>query len=63
MLAHVPVLWHEAIEFLNVLPDGFYIDATLGAGGHAEEILRRLEKGRLLGIDRDLRRWLPPVNG
>jgi 16S rRNA (cytosine1402-N4)-methyltransferase len=54
MLAHVPVLWHEAIEFLNVQPDGFYIDATLGAGGHAEEILRRLEKGRLLGIDRDL---------
>jgi 16S rRNA (cytosine1402-N4)-methyltransferase len=53
MFAHVPVLWHEAIEFLNVRPDGFYIDATLGAGGHAEEILRRLEKGKLLGIDCD----------
>ena len=49
----MPVLWHEAIEFLNVQPDGFYIDATLGAGGHAGEILRRLEKGKLLGIDRD----------
>ena len=53
MLAHVPVLWREAIEILNVRPDGFYIDATLGAGGHAEGILRRLESGKLLGIDRD----------
>jgi 16S rRNA (cytosine1402-N4)-methyltransferase len=53
MHAHVPVLCREAIEILNVQPDGFYIDATLGAGGHAEEILRRLEKGKLLGIDRD----------
>ena len=51
--AHVPVLWREAIEILNVQPDGFYIDATLGAGGHAEGILRRLENGKLLGIDQD----------
>jgi 16S rRNA (cytosine1402-N4)-methyltransferase len=51
--AHLPVLWREAIEILNVQRDGFYIDATLGPGGHAGEILRRLEKGKLLGIDRD----------
>jgi 16S rRNA (cytosine1402-N4)-methyltransferase len=51
--AHVPVLLREAIEILNVRPDGIYIDATLGAGGHAEEVLRRLESGKVLGIDRD----------
>ncbi len=50
---HLPVLLHEAIEFLNVRPEGIYIDATLGAGGHAEEILKRLGSGRLLGLDRD----------
>ncbi len=50
---HVPVLVRETIEFLNVRPDGNYIDATLGAGGHALEILKRLESGRLLGLDRD----------
>src|SRR2546426_8105953 len=50
---HVPVLVREVLEYLNVRPDGIYVDATLGAGGHAKEILRRLETGRLLGIDRD----------
>ncbi|MGO8788666.1 MAG: 16S rRNA (cytosine(1402)-N(4))-methyltransferase RsmH [Terriglobia bacterium] len=50
---HVPVLVREALDFLSVRPDGIYIDATLGAGGHAEEILKRLESGRLLGLDRD----------
>ena len=49
----MPVLLREAVEILNVRPDGIYIDATLGAGGHAEEILRRLESGKVLGIDRD----------
>ena len=52
---HVPVLVREALEFLNVRPDGIYIDATLGGGGHAQEILKRLETGRLLGLDRDPR--------
>jgi 16S rRNA (cytosine1402-N4)-methyltransferase len=50
---HVPVLAAEAMEYLAVRPDGIYIDATLGGGGHAQEILKRLESGRLLGLDRD----------
>ena len=50
---HVPVLLQESIEYLNVRPGGIYIDATLGGGGHAEAILRKLGQGRLLGIDRD----------
>jgi 16S rRNA (cytosine1402-N4)-methyltransferase len=50
---HVPVLVREALEFLNVRSDGIYIDATLGAGGHAAEIVRRLDRGKLLGLDRD----------
>jgi 16S rRNA (cytosine1402-N4)-methyltransferase len=54
---HQPVLLKEVLEFLNVRPDGNYVDATLGAGGHSAAILERLQagKGRLLGIDRDPR--------
>jgi 16S rRNA (cytosine1402-N4)-methyltransferase len=50
---HVPVLVRETLDFLNLRPEGIYIDATLGAGGHAQEILKRLGRGRLLGLDRD----------
>ncbi len=52
---HVPVMLRETLEFLNVDPDGTYIDATLGAGGHAVALLGALARGRgrLLGIDRD----------
>ena len=52
---HVPVLVREALDFISVRPEGTYIDATLGAGGHAEEILKHLGSGRLLGLDRDPR--------
>jgi 16S rRNA (cytosine1402-N4)-methyltransferase len=54
-IIHQPVLLAETFEFLQVRPDGNYIDATVGNGGHAEEILRVLETGKLLGIDRDPR--------
>ncbi|HUZ45766.1 MAG TPA: 16S rRNA (cytosine(1402)-N(4))-methyltransferase RsmH [Terriglobia bacterium] len=52
---HRPVMVREALEFLKVEPDGTYIDATVGAGGHSEQILKVLAQGsgRLLGIDRD----------
>jgi 16S rRNA (cytosine1402-N4)-methyltransferase len=52
---HVPALVRETLEFLNVRPEGIYIDATLGGGGHSLEILQRLESGRLLSLDRDPR--------
>ena len=53
-LRHVTVLKTETVRLLNVLPDGLYVDATLGGGGHSEEILELLnDSGRLVGIDRD----------
>jgi 16S rRNA (cytosine1402-N4)-methyltransferase len=52
---HQPVLLNEVIENLRINPDGIYIDATFGRGGHSSEILKRLSaKGRLLVIDKDL---------
>ena len=50
---HVSVLLNETIEALNIKPDGIYVDGTLGGAGHSFEICRRLEKGRLIGIDQD----------
>ena len=51
---HQPVLLTESIESLNIRPDGIYVDATYGGGGHSQEILKRLGKsGKLLGFDRD----------
>lgn len=51
---HITVLLHEAVDGLNIRPDGVYIDGTFGRGGHSSLILEKLgEKGRLLAIDRD----------
>ncbi len=50
---HKPVLLNETIEHLNIVPNGTYIDATAGGGGHSSEIARRLENGRLICIDQD----------
>ncbi len=52
---HTPVLVEQAVRWLRIRPEGTYIDATVGLGGHALEIARRLSSGRLIGIDRDPR--------
>jgi 16S rRNA (cytosine1402-N4)-methyltransferase len=53
-LIHEPVLLGPAVDALDVTPEGIYVDATFGRGGHAGEILRRLgNSGRLLAMDRD----------
>ncbi len=50
---HTPVMLGEVLEWLRVRPDGTYIDATLGAGGHSKAIAERLISGRLISLDRD----------
>lgn len=51
---HQPVLLHECIEYLDIRPDGTYIDATFGGGGHSREMLKKLgPKGRLMIFDQD----------
>jgi 16S rRNA (cytosine1402-N4)-methyltransferase len=52
--AHVPVLAQEAVAALAIRPDGVYVDATFGRGGHSRLILDRLGPGgRLVALDRD----------
>lgn len=52
---HVPVLLEQSIEGLNIHPEGIYVDATLGGGGHSMEILSHLnDKGHLFSFDQDL---------
>jgi len=51
---HIPVLLDEVIAGLEIKADGIYVDGTLGGGGHACEIVKRLnDKGRFIGIDQD----------
>lgn len=51
---HVPVLYDEVMESLNIRPDGFYVDGTTGGGGHSSGICEQLsEAGTLLAVDRD----------
>ena len=53
---HVTVLAEEAIEWLDVQPEGVYVDGTAGLGGHTLRIAEKLgESGRVYGLDRDLR--------
>ena len=51
---HKSVLLDEVIESLNIKADGYYVDGTLGGGGHALEVVKRLKTGKLIGIDQDM---------
>ena len=50
---HIPVMLMESLENLNIKNNGIYVDGTLGLGGHSEQILKKIDSGLLLGIDRD----------
>ncbi len=54
LASHRTVLLAEAVEALKVQPEGIYVDATFGRGGHSRAVLGRLgERGRLIALDRD----------
>jgi 16S rRNA (cytosine1402-N4)-methyltransferase len=51
---HEPVMVNEVLEFLITLPDGIYVDGTVGTGGHSEAICKKIsEKGHLICLDMD----------
>jgi 16S rRNA (cytosine1402-N4)-methyltransferase len=50
---HVPVMLSECLEYLGIRPDGVYLDATCGMGGHTGAIARRLTTGFVIACDRD----------
>ena len=52
-MKHNSVLLNESIKGLNIKPDGIYVDATLGGGGHSLEILKKLTTGHLYAFDQD----------
>jgi len=51
---HNPVLLNESLEALQIKPDGLYVDATFGGGGHSKHILNNLTTGHLYGFDQDI---------
>ena len=54
MQYHRPVLLQEVMEGLDIQPDGTYVDATFGGGGHTRALLEKLgPEGRLFGFDQD----------
>lgn len=50
---HIPVLFNETIDALNVRPDGTYVDCTAGGGGHCAAVAEKLTSGRIIAIDQD----------
>ena len=51
--SHAPVLLEECLRGLNIRPEGIYLDGTVGGAGHSTEIVKRLDTGRLICVDRD----------
>ncbi len=52
-MSHIPVLYTQSLELLAIRPDGIYVDATFGAGGHTRGILERVPSGRVIAFDSD----------
>lgn len=50
---HIPVLFYETVDALNVKPDGLYVDCTAGGGGHSAAVAEKLTTGKLISIDQD----------
>lgn len=53
MLLHIPVMAQEVINALNIKSNGIYVDLTLGQAGHAQQILKKIPDGLLVGFDKD----------
>lgn len=50
---HLPVLLQPSVDLLEIKPEGIYVDATFGGGGHSRELLSRLTSGKLIAFDQD----------
>lgn len=50
---HIPIMLDEVIEGLDIKKDGIYVDGTIGGAGHSIEIVKKLDRGKLIGIDQD----------
>ena len=50
---HIPVLFYETVDALDIKPDGIYVDCTAGGGGHSAAVAEKLTTGRLISIDQD----------
>ena len=50
---HIPVLFYETVDALNIKPDGIYVDCTAGGGGHSAAVAEKLTTGKLISIDQD----------